>query len=420
MTATDVQTPLDQVDIYDPDLLECPHAFYRRLRDEAPVLKDAASGIYQVSSYGLATQALMDHKTFSSVISHALHGKSVASEKVRAVMAEGYERPQTLQTADQPIHTRSRKLVDKAFTMKRVNEMTTEIAVIVDQLIDGFAGRGSVEFVTEFAQPLPLLIIAKQLGVPLEDLPKFRTWSDAFAAQFSHTAGEDGEVEAARHVVAFQHYFADMIEQKRREPTDDMISVIANATLSEEGDNSLLEIPEALQIVQQVLVAGNETTASSLAEGMKLFIEHPGTIDRLRDDPEALAKAIEEVIRLHSPVQTMWRIARHDTELGGVAIPKDSLVLIRFGAANLDDAMFPDGEAFDISRPNVRRHIAFGYGIHVCIGAALARKEMAIAFERLFKRVKGWKLAPGADLSHHSSVLLRGLKRLDLEFTPEA
>lgn len=416
----EILTPLAKVDIYDPELLECPHSFYTRLRSEAPVLKDEATGIYQISSYELASKALMDHATFSSVISHALHGKSVASDAVKAVMAEGYPRPQILQTADQPIHTRSRKMVDKAFTMKRVNEMIPEITAIVDELIDGFANSGTVEFVTEFAQPLPLLIIAGQLGVPLEDLPKFRIWSDAFAAQFSHTAGEEGEVEAARKIVDFQQYFVDMIERKRDNPTNDMISVIASATRADADADIALDLPEALQIIQQVLVAGNETTASSLAEGMKMFIERPGLINRIKDDADALAKAIEEVVRIHSPVQTMWRVARHDTELGGVAIPKDSLVLIRFGAANMDDAMFPNSERFDHSRANVRRHIAFGYGIHVCIGAALARREMLIAFQRLLQRLSGWHFAPGADLTHHSSVLLRGLKSLHLCFTPEA
>lgn len=410
---------LDRTDIYAPDLLERPYDFYRRLREEAPVLKDAATGIYQISSYALATKALMDHQSFSSVISHALHGKSVKSDRVKAVMAEGYDRPQTLQTADPPIHTRSRKLVEKAFTPKRVNEMTAQIGTIVDGLIDGFAKRGSVDFIGEFAQPLPMMIIAGQLGVPLDDLPKFRSWSDACAAQFSHTAGEDGEVEAAKKIVEFQKYFAAMLDRKRAEPTDDMISVIANARFEEDGEGGAISLPEALQIIQQILVAGNETTASSLAEGMKLFIERPGMIERLRGDPDALTRAIEEVLRIHSPVQAMWRVASRDVELGGVQIPEGALVLIRFGAANLDESLFADGDSFDIQRPNGRRHIAFGYGIHVCIGAALARKELLIAFQRLFQRLSDWRFAPGSELSHHASVLLRGLKELKLEFTPE-
>ena len=418
MAYTDTVPSLANVDIYDSELLQNPFPFLERLRTEAPVLRHADSGIYQISSYDLASKAAMDYQTFSSDISHALHGKSVASDRVRAVMAEGYPRPQTLHTADPPFHTRSRKLVDKAFTPKRVAEMVPQIVAVVDDLIDSFAARGSVEFVSEFAQRLPMAIIATQLGVPLEDREKFLTWIDAFAAQFSHKAGEDGEVEAARHVVAFQKYFAEMLEEKRARPTDDIISVIANATLAEEGDDRPLEVPEALQIIQQLLAAGNETTVASMAEGMRLFLQQPGTVEALASSPEVLSRGVEEVLRLLSPVQNMWRVATRDVELGGVMIPEGALVLVRFGSANRDATIFANGESFDLDRANGRRHVAFGYGIHACIGAALARKELNIGFQRLFERIKGWRIAPHADLTYNSSILLRGLRRLDLEFDP--
>ena len=415
-----VSNSLAQTDIYDPEVIECPFPFFRRLREEAPVLRDEATGIYQISTYELASKALMDSKSFSNVISHALHGKSSASDKVQTIMAEGYPRPAALHTADGQMHTRSRKLVDRAFTGKRVNEMERRIVEIVDELIDRFATKGSVEFVSEFALLLPLIVIAEQLGVPAADLPKFRQWSDAFAAQFSYTVGEEEEVEAARSVVEFQRYFADMLEKKRASLDDDLISIIARATVPTAGEPPILTLPEALQIMQQLLVAGNETTASTLAEAFRFFLEHPGAIERMSADPEVLSRALEEVIRLLSPVQAMWRVAATDVELGGVTIPKDSLVMIRFGAANLDERTFADGETFNPDRANARRHIAFGYGIHVCIGAALARKEINVAFQRLLGRVCGWRLAEGADLSHHSSVLLRGLKTLRLEFDPVA
>lgn len=412
---------LSQVDIYDRELIECPWAFFKRLREEAPVVRHDASGIYQISSYELATKALMDTANFSSVISHVLHGKSNKSARVLEVMAEGYERPATLQTADAPIHTRSRKIVNKAFTPKRVTGMADEITATVDALIDGFAKDGRVEFMRGFALPLPMTIVAGQLGVPLEDMPKFRAWSDAFASQFSHTAGEDGEVAAAKLIVEFQHYFYAMLQEKRANPTDDIISDIATANLADEGDDRLLDLPEALQIVQQVLVAGNETTTSTLGEAMLMFARTPGLIPRLKADPSLLPNAIEEVIRLLSPVQTMWRVTTRAVEIGGVEIPEGALVLIRFGAANRDEAVFADGEEAQYDRANAKRHIAFGFGPHVCIGAALARKELVIAFTRLFERIEGWRLDPDAtdDFTHRGGLLLRGLGELHLLFDPE-
>lgn len=408
--------PLGRVDIYAGDLLESPWAYFERLRDEAPVLRHEPSGIYQVSSMALVIEAAADSETYSNVISHALHGKAAVTERVRAVMAEGYERVQTLHTADPPIHTRSRKLVNKAFTMKRVNAMAEDIAAVADRLIDAFVARGSCEFLGEFAQPLPLLIILRQLGVPDEDLDLALGFNEAFAAQYSQVSSEEEEVAAARRIVEFQHYFAAMVAEKRRCPGDDIISTLANATLDEEGDHTPLTVPEILQIIQQLLVAGNETTASTLAEGMVFLITHPETMAQVRSDPEARTLAVEEIIRLHTPVQSMWRVVTRDTLLGGVEIEKGALVLLRFGSANRDRALFDAGDRFRIGRPDLKRHVAFGYGIHFCIGAALARREMSIAFERLLARLGGLRLAPSNDLRHRTSLLLRGLKRLDLEF----
>ena len=418
MTLQESARHLGAVDIYDSATIECPWSYFDRLRNEAPVCRHDASGIYQVSSYDLVTQVCADHATFSNVISHVLHGTAAVSARVQEVMAQGFGRPATLQTADPPIHTRSRKLVNKAFTLRRVNAVAEEITAVADELIDKFAARGRCEFVSEFAQPLPMLIILRQLGVPDADMPMAKSFNDAFAAQFSKVAGEDAEVAAALKIVEFQHYFANMIEEKRRRPTDDMISDLANATLAEEGDATLLTIPETLQIIQQVLVAGNETTASTTAEGMYYLVANPQILARVAHDPDARARAVEETLRLHSAVQSMWRVATRDTVLGGVEIKKDALVLLRFGSANRDEAVFGDSNSFDIDRPALKRHIAFGSGIHFCIGAALGRRELMISYERLLTRLKGWHFAEGNDFAHHSSIILRGMKELHLEFDP--
>ncbi len=418
--SSDILTcPVEHIDMHAPDVLKQPHAFYKRLLQSAPVVRDEKSGIYQISSYELVRQVLADTDTFSNRIRHALHGKNSGSEMVASIMAEGFPRPDTLQTSDPPIHTRSRKLVNKAFTPRRVESMGEEIEQVADQLIDAFAARGEMEFVNEFAYLLPMTVIAKQLGVPLSDMPKFKRWSDAFAAQFSHVTDEKEEAEIARQVVEFQRYFADVIEQKRQSPTDDIISDIATADLSEEGDSTRLDTPEALQIIQQILVAGNETTASSMTEGMYQIIQNPDLMQAIVTEENVLKHTVEEIIRFSSPVQAMWRVALKDTEIGGVAIPKNAIVLVRFAAANCDQTIFENGEVLDTERPKLRRHVAFGHGIHACIGAPLARKEMQISYLKLFSRLKEWRIAPDQPtIDYQAGVLLRGIKELKLQFTP--
>jgi cytochrome P450 len=322
-------------------------------------------------------------------------------------------------TADPPEHTRYRKLVNKAFMPKRVNDMHAEIHGICDALIAAFAGRGEVELASQFGQPLPMRVIAGQLGIPVSDMPKFRRWSSAFVAQLGQMAGPEQEVAAARDIVDFQHYFAARLAEKRAAPSDDILSDLATVTLAEEGDPRPLTTPEALNIIQQLLVAGNETTAHTLTGGMRYLIEDPEQMAAVLADLSLIPNLVDETLRMMTPTQNMWRVATRDAELGGVRIAAGSVLLLRYGSGNRDERQFPDGERFDIRRRNANRHVAFGFGIHTCLGAALARKELALAFELLLTRLRNWRFAPGKnDFSHHPSVLLRGLKALHLEFDP--
>jgi cytochrome P450 len=413
--------PLSELQLFDPVTLQCPHATYQRLRAEAPVLLDTTTGIYQVSSYDLVCEVAMDHATFSSAFGAALRGRDGPSPEAEEIMKGGYPPMDTMLTADDPEHARYRKLVFKAFTPGRVSKMAEAMEAIVNELIDGFIADGEVELASRFSQPLPLRVIAAELGVPASDLPKFKRWSQAFVTQLSQMSGKEGEAAAAREIVEFQHYFAAKLDQLRQAPRDDILSSLATVTLTEEGDPRGLTTAEALSIIQQLLVAGNETTAHTISEGMKLLIEHPDQMQAVINEPELIPNLIEETLRMLSPTQNTWRIATRDCVLGGVQIPAKSVLLLRFGSANRDEARFAEPEAFDVRRGNVRRHIAFGYGIHVCIGAALARQELVIAFNALLKRVRNWGFAPGRnDFLHPPSILLRGLSELHLTFDPAA
>jgi len=317
-------------------------------------------------------------------------------------------------TADPPEQKRFRKLVNKAFSAKRVEALAGRIEAIADELVARIERRERAELLSEFAQPLPLTVIAEQLGAAREDLPKFRRWTDGFVAQLSGVADLAGQVEAARLIVEFQHDFAARLEERRKEPHDDILSDIVHADA--EGEPPL-DVTEMLSILQQLLVAGNETTASAIAEGMWLLIRHPEQLARVRREPALLPNLVEEVLRLATPTANMWRICTRDSEVEGTKIPAGSLCMVRFAAANRDPLQFPDPDRFDVARANAAEHLAFGMGIHHCLGAALARKELEVAFRTLLARLDGFALDPSAPTPRHRpNVLLWGFASLPITF----
>lgn len=409
---------LEGVNIFDPKLLECPYDFYAAARRDAPVWRDPLTGIVQVFSHKMICDVARDNVTFSNRFGDALRAKGGGPPKeVIEVAMKGYPPVDTMLTADQPEHTRYRMLVNKAFSPKRVGEMEPAIEGIVDKLISAMAAKGEAELLTAFAQPLPLEVIATQLGVPTSDMPKFRRWSDSFVAQLSQMADLQGQVEAMKGIVEFQHYFAAKLAEKKAAPTNDIISDLTQVTLAEEGDPRGLTVPEQLSILQQLLVAGNETTASSIVEGMYFLIQHPDQMAAVIADHTLIPGLVEETLRMTAPTHNMWRVVTADTEIGGLPVKKGEMVLLRFGSGNRDDAQFPEAERFDVRRANARQHLSFGYGIHLCIGNALARKEMALAFKKLLTQLKNWRFVPGKnDFTHNPSILLRGMKALHVAF----
>ncbi len=409
---------LEEYNSFDPDLMECPFHYWKQLREEAPVFQDPTTGMYLVSNYKLVCDVVRNPTLFSNKFGLSLRNDdSPHQKKLREIAATGYEAVDTMLTADPPEHTRYRKLVNKAFSPKRVAEMDKGIEKIVNEIIDGFIDKGEVELLSEFGQLLPLIVIAEQLGVPVSDRKKFRKWSDSFIAQLSMMADEERQLQAQRDIVEFQHYFAEKLKEKKANPTDDIISDLAHVTLEDEGDPRGLNTAEQLSILQQLLVAGNETTAKSIVEGMYLLITHPDQMKAVYEDYELIPNMIEESLRMLTPTNNMYRVVTDDTELGGVKIPKGSMLMVKYGAANRDTDEFADGEDFDIRRKNARSHLAFGMGIHTCIGNSLARQEMKVGFRVLFDRTKNWRFVEGKnDFRHSPNVLLRGMEKLHLAF----
>jgi cytochrome P450 len=403
-------------------VLESPWAYYRALRAEAPVFRDPFTGLFHVASYDLVLEVLRDFETWSNRFAPAMGASALAEiagdPELEAMRERSYPGVDTMLTADPPEHRRFRGLVNKAFTPRRVEALEPGIAKLADALIDRFVADGHFEVLSQFAVLLPLTVIADQLGVPRADLPKFKRWTDGFTAQLGGMASGEGAREAVRRIFEFQQYFAARALEAKQAAREDILSDLVRARL--EGERSL-DMPETLSILQQLLVAGNETTASAIAEGMLLLVQHPAELRLVREDPEWLPNLVEEVLRLATPTTNMWRKATRDAVLGGVAIPAGSMLLLRFASANRDESRFPDPDRFDVRRANASEHLAFGHGIHFCIGANLARKEMQIAFRALLDRLEGFRFSPGRPAPRHKpSVLLRGLAELHLDFTRRA
>ena len=407
---------------FDPETLQCPFPHYAKMREEQPVLKVEGLGIHMVTRHDLVMQVLRDPQTYSSVFGGT--GMPVASEvrkRFEEVFAEGYPRVSTMLTADQPEHTRYRRLVSRAFHPKVIAEMEPVIRSITVRLIDSWIERGRIEFVKDFAVPLPVEVIARALNVPDSRLADFKRWSDDSIAGIGTNISVDERIRAERGVNEFQHYFAEQLEDRRLDPRDDILTNLLNARIEDDDadvdDKRPLDVPEMLSIIQQLLVAGNETTTKMLTEMIRLLVENPSEWEKLRKDPTRVEKIVEETLRLSTPTQGMWRIVTSDTELGGVALRKGDRIVIVFSSANRDEALYSDPDSFEPDRENLRDHLAFGKGIHFCLGANLSRLEGKVALEELSRRLDTISLPDSNTFEYYPSFMLRGLTKLDLEFT---
>ena len=421
-------TDLATFNPFDPDTLQCPFPHYAQMRTEQPVMHLGSMGMYLVTRHDLVLQIMRDVDTYSSqfgMASMPMPGDS--QERIAAVISEGYPRVPTMLTADMPDHTRYRRLISKAFTPKVIAELEPVIRSITTRLIDAWfaADPGEsldLEFVEQFGVPLPVEVIAHALNVPDERLADFKRWSDDSIAGIGTQIGLEERLEAEKGVNEFQHYFAEQFELRKSTPQDDLLTNLLNARVDDDdsdvADKRPLDMPEMLSIVQQLLVAGNETTTKLLTETVRLLAENPDQWQQLRDDPSRAPAIVEEALRLSTPTQGMFRIATKDHELEGVQIPKGARIVIVFASANRDVDLFGEPDAFDPDRDNLRDHLAFGKGIHFCLGAALSRLEGKVALEEFARRVDRFELDESNDFGYHPSFLLRGLKRLDIIVTP--
>ena len=408
-----MSSSLQDYNFFSEEVLECPFDFYKLAREEAPVYLLPGTNIYLVTRHADIRAMLKDTRTFSSNFAHLLSGSADNAEVVELYKGT-IEPADTLLTLDPPRHRVYRSLVNKVFSAKRVEQMHDYIEQIVDELIDGFVDDGECEFIAAFASPLPLMVIADQLGIDRRLLPRFKVWSDSLAARLGGMVSSEEAKDIAIAVREYQEYILEVIAARRQEPRDDMISDLANAEIDE---GRKLNDAELISIVQQFLVAGNETTTSSLAGGLLSLIQDPEQMRLLREDSSRMENTVEEILRTETPSAGLWRAVTRDVEFNDILIPEGAMVMLRYAAANRDERVFDDAERFDICRHNADDHIAFGQGTHFCPGAMLARKEMILALNKLLERVDNIQLAEGKnDLTHWPNMVLRGLKALHITF----
>lgn len=407
---------------FEPSTQQCPFPHYAQMREEAPVHAVPGMGVHLVTKHDLVMQVLRDPHTYSSMFGGA--GMPLSAEdraKFADVMAAGYPRVPTMLTADQPDHTRYRRLVSRAFHPKVIAEMEPIVREITVSLIESWIAKGRIEFVKEFGVPLPVRVIAKALNVPDDRLADFKRWSDDSIAGIGTNITLEKRLEAELGVNEFQHYFAEQINLRRTHPQDDLLTNLLNATIDDDDpevtDKRQLDMPEMLSIVQQLLVAGNETTTKTLTEMIRLLAENPDEWAKLKADPSLAEKVFEETLRLSTPTQGMWRILTKDVELGGVQLSKGQRIIIVFASANRDEDLYENPDDFCPARENLRDNLAFGKGIHFCLGANLSRLEGRVAAEELSKRLDTISLADSNKFEYFPSFMLRGLTDLEIEFT---
>lgn len=415
----------ENVDFFtDASLVEDPYPYFEHLRSQSPVLPGLPYGVVAVSGYEEVLAVYRDVETYSSCNSVIGPFAQFPAPLEGSDVGEAIDRHRDslpmhdhMVTQDPPEHTKQRALLMKLITPNRLEQNEEFMWRLADEQLAGFATDGSCEFISAYSQPFAMLVIANLLGVPEEDY-------DSFRARLNNTPGAvSGEGRSEMNALAsLEDTFERYVVDRRSAPREDALSAMA---LARYQDGSVPEVIDVVRTATFLFAAGQETTARLLATALMLLAEDPALQHELRAHRERIPDFIEETLRLESPVKADFRMARRDTTLGGVDIAAGTPVMLLNGAANRDPRKFDQPDVFRLGRRNVKEHVAFGRGIHVCPGAPLARTEARVSLERILDRMDDIRLSaehhgpPGARrFDWEPTYILRGLRRLDLEFAP--
>jgi cytochrome P450 len=414
----DIAAP-EQVNFFDRDTHAYPYPAYRVLRDQAPVWRDPLTGLYVITRYEDLRDVLLDTANFSSEPQgerRAVINTERAKRMRELYRQKGWVPGPTLAQRDNPNHKQMRAMFDHAFRPGRIKELEPFIEALAYRLVDAFIADGRCDWVKQFAVPFPLIIIGKQVGAPEEDIWRIKAWTDAWIQRLGMMQTEEDERRSVEMEIEAQHYFQRIFERLRREPDGTLLSDLVNTVIPEWGRRLTDEELHA-EMMADTFVGGSETTTNALSAGVMLLIQNPDAWAKLKSDPDKyLRPFLEEVLRLESPVQGLLRYAVKDIELHGVTIPKGAMVNVRYAAANRDEREFECPERLDLDRAKPGSHLAFGSGVHHCLGAPLARRELWWGFKALVDRVDELSFAADNDFSYQPNFMLRALQRLNIEF----
>jgi cytochrome P450 len=393
--------------------LENPYPLYAHIRNDAPVFFAEEFNLWLVSQYEDVRAALKDTTTFLSA--DCLKNPVAPAPEVLEVLTQGYPAVRALVDDDPPSHTRMRTLTVKALSPQRMAAMEPRVRVLANSLLDEIAADGEADIVARFTYPLPAMVIGELLGVPEHDIDQMKKWAEDLTIFAGGLAPLARQIECARGFVALQHYLGALVANRRRSPGDDVVSTLIEAR--QDGIEPLSDI-EIVGLLQSLHFAGHETTTNLIGNALLLLLGERSRWEDLLDAPSLIPDAVEEVLRMDAPVQGMMRTTSREVEIHGVKVPQGAKVLLMFASANRDAAEFAEPDRFDLNRAFSQPHLAFGRGIHFCVGAPLARIEAKVALELLGVRLKDLHLVPNQPLSYLPNFMHRGPQQLRVSWRP--
>ncbi len=420
---------LDDINFFDTGIQNCPYPAYEVLRDEAPVWHDPTTGMYVITRYDDLRALLMDTETFvnggdrnARVVVPALAERA---KKIRHLYeTKGWVPARTLAGLDEPRHKQMRTLFDHAFRPKKIEQMDPFVHDLAHRLIDAFIDEGRCDWVRAFAVPLPLIVIGHQMGVPEGDIWQIKAWTDAWVQRLGMMQTEEEAIWSTEMEIEAQHYFQPIFDRLREHPDDTLLSDIVNTEVPEWG-RTLTDEELHAEMMADTFVGGSETSTNALSAGVMLLTQRPDVWARLKADPATTVPVFaEEVLRLESPVQGLFRTTAKEITLHGVTIPAGATINVRYASGNRDERQFSTPNDIDLDRKAPRQHLTFGVGNHFCLGAPLARRELVLGFTALVERFdEVWLLdddagAPLNDFSVQPNFCLRALKQLQIGFRP--
>ena len=404
------------VDPYDDAFQQRPFPVYAQLRATAPVHQVPGQGFWMVTTMALVREALRDPRTFANSVHTGRRSEPPpeVADEVAALRARGLPYLPALGLNDPPRHTRYRDLVTRAFMPRALQWMDPLVTSAAQELVEALPDDGTVDVVEALAWPLPVYAISRVLGLPDSWRQDIARWSDAATASLGAQVSAERWVQAERDMLDFQQRIVPELQARRARPTDDLLSSLVRP----DPEHGALTDGELVWLVRELVVAGNETTTKLLTDLVLRLHDRPQEWELMRRDPARAGVVVEEGLRLASPAQGMFRRVTTPTTLGGVDLPEGAVVFLAYGSANRDETVFADPDAFDPGRPGVRQHVAFGQGIHACVGNVLARMEATAVLRALAARVDRLEVVDPDGVRYTPSFFLRGIPQLPVVVHP--